>query len=851
MYKRKGVINFVLIGAKSTGKTCYIENLSDNGDITASNDTTIEYIASIKKDGNNQHQGTSATYTELYFNYTKGAYNIDFQIDDYDGNFVETWHSSVKNQEYKKRLTEYVRESEGIFVFLSYEKKDDVDDRFKNMRRETDALINRIEKEYPEEHRELPIPLIIVVSKWDDSQPFPLNENDEYQQEKAREYIEIHDVLKKIKEKLDKRFKKIDIIPLSSTEGYNITLPIELALKYTFEAWENKIEELKDSKEELLIFLNSISYDIRRYKNGEYGEELDNLNDAIVPSYIKELQDLKTIKEFEDYCDKAYKNDKGESIIDAFNEKDTKDIEAIKIKLTYEEWENKVKKLQGGKNEKELLILLTSAPQDILHYKNREYEKKLNELKKKEFNKKLLWAAFVIIVLAASILGYSNYKTTKGEEKLFHNIQTEFENKNFSAVLSNIKIYNAEYSGVHEKHYDTIKLLEEQAKAKYREEIGRVLAKLPEIKSVAKACGTIGKINIKAREYEVPPATLSLIQKEFFRLDEINRAYEKANEEIARLSLGSISKEKIDDIARNKSKLIEFAEYQTLEKKFDAKIQTVLNASFESDDENTLELMLDVASSMKIADDKISALKERLHRIKVDIQFNEFLEQLKKIDNITDLTNKISTDWNAEYSDNKKRVETRNLVEIKYNEWIKKQLKRETPQSINNIDDYSRLDTFAREGINMQQRIKSLPVNISISMSVENKKVYDEKIKLFQRYREIFEDGVATTSLTLHIEKGNSLGITSFDDKVSIFLNGYTVYRPSDSHGFRSNKIVFSHTYKYKVQRYSMKIKETDLFDDDYETENFTITDNKLIELENRGRLHIKLGGGYAIEINK
>ncbi len=63
--------------------------------------------------------------------------------------------------------------------------------------------------------------------------------------------------------------------------------------------------------------------------------------------------------------------------------------------------------------------------------------------------------------------------------------------------------------------------------------------------------------------------------------------------------------------------------------------------------------------------------------------------------------------------------------------------------------------------------------------------------------------------------------------------------------------IVFNHKYKYKVQRYSLKIKETDLFDDDYETENFTITDNKLIELENSGRLHTKLGNGYEIEINK
>ena len=151
----------------------------------------------------------------------------------------------------------------------------------------------------------------------------------------------------------------------------------------------------------------------------------------------------------------------------------------------------------------------------------------------------------------------------------------------------------------------------------------------------------------------------------------------------------------------------------------------------------------------------------------------------------------------------------------------------------------------------MQQRIKRMPVKISISKSVENKKMYDGKIKLFQRYKEIFENGVTTTSFTLRVQKRNSLDITSFDDKVSIYINRHRVYLPSDSHGFHGNKIVFSHRYKYKAQRYSLKIQETDLVYDDYATENFSITDNKLIELENKGHLYIKLGDGYAIEIYK
>ncbi len=785
MAKQKGVINFVLIGAKRAGKTRYILHLAKEksriSTLDNENNRTKYYIdeleeqedhiillmsklkwtSSTKKLSLNDYQyqlnefsksiqGTPVSYTELYFNYKDNTYNIDFQMDDYDGNFVETW-SSTKNKELKDKLTKYVKESEGIFVFLPYENKDTVV-RFDKMQKETNFFINKIKEIYGEDP-DLPIPLIIVVSKWDRSPPFKdkeKKEDKEYQNKKAKEYIEDHKVLKDIKKELDSQFKKIDIIPLSSAKDYNITLPIEIALDSTFKEWEEEIGKLeKDKKEkELRVFLNTILYDIRHYKNGKY-------------------------------------------------------------------------------------------------------KKRYKELVKKENWRRGCLIASAVIVLAVGTLGYSNYKTTKGEKNLFYNIQTEFENKNYSAVLSDIKIYNVEYNSVDEKHHEAVKLLEEQAKAKYRVDIGEVLAKLPEIKSAVKAYGIIGEINIKAKEYGVPPATLSSIQKKFFRLDEINGAYNKANEEIDKLSLESISKEKIDDIASNKSKLVGFTEYQILEKKFDAKIQTIVNASLESDDEDRLELMLDIASSVEVTDDKIAALKERLHGTKVDMQFNELIEQLKRIDTIADLTNKISTDWSAEYDDKKKQIEIRNLVETKYNEWVKKQLKREAPQSVNSIDDYSRLDTFAREGINMQQRIEGLPVKISISKSVGNKKVYDEKLKLFQRYKEIFENGVATTSLTLHIPKNNSLGITSFDDRVSIFLNGRRAYRCSDSNGFRGKKIVFNHRYKYKAQRYALKIKEEDLFEDDYANENFTITNNKLIELENSGRLHIKLGNGYEIDIYK
>jgi len=805
MFERKGEFNFVLIGAKSTGKTWYIKYLAKKTRlVTIMDDKTIDYIDTISQ-SENETKATNISYTELYFNFKNETYNIDFQIDDYDGNFVETWHDSKVNKEYKDKLAEYVRESEGVFVFLPYESKDDTV-RFDRMQKETDVFINRIKEEYGEEHSELPIPVIIVVSKWDNSPGFGTgNEND-----KAKEYIETNDTLRLIKDKLENHFEKIDIIPLSAKKDYNITLPIEMSLDYTFKNWENRIAKLKDKEEDLLIFLSTVMYDIRFYKDQKYKKIFDELEAKIAPGYIKNLENLKSIKEFDNFCnDSVYKDAKDRNILDSFSEKYLKKIDNIE-----------------------------------------------NKLLKKEKRKKYLAIAVSLIILSGIGFGYSKYKSHKEEDKLFNNIQTEYENKNYSATLSNINKYYNEFSNIDKMHYADLKLLEEKTKAKYRETIDEALAGLPENRSIVKAYNIIEEIHIKAKEYGIPSIKQSLIEKEFFRLDEIKKAYDTLNNEIDKLSLNDISKEIIDGIAMNTNKLIGFEEHGVVTKKFDKKLKIILNASLESDDEKTVLLMYNLASTMKISDDKRYALQKKLQDIKLETEFNEYLRSIKNEKDLEALIKYISNNWNTKY-DKSKQAKVGNIVKNKFNSWAKEHLKY-APKNVYNVDDFNRLLNYLNNTLAKDQEIQGLPIGITDLMSTENKKQHQTKLNLYNRYNNIFKNGIATTSFTFYAEKGNDLGVTPSDDEIIIFIDNNKTYSYKNSGGFSTfsnsggkGRMIFNSKHTYKAGRYDLTIKEIDIAYDDIKTDTFTISKNQLIELENKGKLLIDLGSIYDIEISK
>lgn len=799
MYERKGEFNFVLIGAKSTGKTWYLKHLPQRDTVEAKDDKgTIEYLDIISKP-ENETQGTSISYTELYFNYKDDRYNIDFQIDDYDGNFVETWHVYEENREYKEKLTEYVKESEGIFIFLPYEETDS-NVRFDRMQKETDVFINKIKEEYGEDHSELPIPLIIVVSKWDNSSYFQVDDENK----RAKEYIESNRTLKLIKDKLSNKFKQIDIIPLSSAKDHNITLPIRMCLDYTFQSWEDKIEKIKSQEEDLLIYLSGILYDIRFYKDGKYKNMYEDLEKDIYLKYSRKIQTLKSTKDYDEFYSNAYRDTKGNHILDALSSEHIEQLESIR-----------------------------------------------KQLHRKEKLKKSIIGLTAIIIIGIGIFSYTKYAKHQSEIKLYNNIQTEFSNKNYSAVLNSITKYYNEYSNIDKDHSQDIKLLEEQTKAKYRAIIGKVLKKLPENKSIDKAYNIISSIHMEAKEYEVPLVQLSLIQKEFTKLDKIKKAYDTVRNNIDQLSLEALSKEKIDEIIAKKNLLSGFIESEIIQNKLEKKLQMIIKTSLQQDDEDVIIKIIDLSSAIGVSDSDLAVLQEKQQEIELQNQFNEFIRELKKKD-LPDSIRYIAMNWNQKYGSSV-QAEIKNILDTKYNDWLKNEIKKNASVlKIENIDSYNRIVDYLKKVDSLEESIKRLPVTIPLTKIADNEKEHGRIVSLFQKFYQIFEQGVSTISLTLYAQNGNGLGITSYDDEVDIYIDGIEKYTHTDSNGFSQGRMIFNRYITYKAKKYNLKINEKDtISEDDHTSGSFTITYNMLIELENKGTLLIGLGNVYSIRLNK
>ena len=189
-----GEINFVLIGAKSTGKTVYLLSLYlKSRNIRAKDEKTISYLKPLAEKFENGElpEATSASFQELHFNYIDDKFNIVFQIDDYDGRFTQVYHEE-KNSEYIKKLGDYIKNAEGIIFFLPYEEQFDKD-KFFDFKTEIDLFIEEASSKY-KDRTKVPIPAVIAVTKWDKSPNF--KSKNEY--EKAVEYIESNEIFKTI-----------------------------------------------------------------------------------------------------------------------------------------------------------------------------------------------------------------------------------------------------------------------------------------------------------------------------------------------------------------------------------------------------------------------------------------------------------------------------------------------------------------------------------------------------------------------------------------------------------------------------------------------------------------------------
>jgi hypothetical protein len=398
----KGNINFVLVGARATGKTVYLTSLYLNTKtITAQDKKTIDYLKPMA-DMLNKGEEPSATagnLHELMFNYKDEKFSSSIQIDDVDGHFIETLSDGDEHtQRERNKLKKNLELSEGIIFFFPYQKifKEESIEKFNY---QVDTIISILKKIHHNKSS-LPIPAVIGVSKWDESPDY----QNEYEVERASEYIENKKFLRLAKEKIESHFSKLKIIPLSAIgkdindiKPYNLEKPIEFFLKETYTNWINEIDKLKENKEELFIFLSKIHFDIKLYENGKYDVLYKELENEYSKGVFKELDRVKTLE-----------------LYNIFEKKNSHILDALLPK-------NRAK---------------------VIDMKN-----KLESTKRvKKWSSIAVASMLIGLAVVGSIVWNAKSMLIKNESELFSDIEMEYKTNNYENALENIKSYQSTYS---------------------------------------------------------------------------------------------------------------------------------------------------------------------------------------------------------------------------------------------------------------------------------------------------------------------------------------------------------------------------------------------------------------------
>lgn len=292
MNGEKEILNFVLVGAKHTGKTVYLSVLyGAESSIITSNKDTKTYLQDhwrLLKQGETP-SATSSRLILLDLVYKSEDYNVPFRIDDYDGYFAESLsEDDSATQKDRKILKSNIQESEGILLFFPYEEMFD-EKALERFRHEINTFINLVQEVHPN-NNDIPIPLVIGVSKWDRTPYF--RKADEV--EKAVEYINSVESYRTAKELVENYFSDVRIIPFSSfgttndgihpvkgnIEPYNITKPLDYFLTIFFSLFEQRVEMLTKESNTIRLyqFLYQWLHVVRFYKNGKYQKLFENVS---------------------------------------------------------------------------------------------------------------------------------------------------------------------------------------------------------------------------------------------------------------------------------------------------------------------------------------------------------------------------------------------------------------------------------------------------------------------------------------------------------------------------------------------------------------------------------------------
>ena len=399
-----GNINFILVGARATGKSVYLTSLYlYSKHLTAQDKETIDYLKpkANKLEEKQYISATSGSLTQLIFNYKDKNITTSIEIDDVDGYFIETLSEEDKHtQNERNKLIENLKLSEGIIFFFPYQKENMHEKAIREFNYQIDTVISKL-KMVCKNKSHLPIPVTIALSKWDESVDYQAEDEDE----KVLKYINDNRILKLAKEKIENHFRYIQIIPISSTgknfsnEPYNIDKPINFFIAQTYRVWEKEIDELDNNEEEQLIYLAKIVIDLESYKDGKYCTLYKNLEKKYASKFLNRVESIKNIKDYNIFYEKE------KNIINALLAENREKIVEIgnRLKVT-----KKVKQFSGVS----IAFMATGA-----------------------------------LVLAIGAWNAKNL-LTKSEKSLYSDIVVEYKTHNYKQALEDINDYLASYSNL-------------------------------------------------------------------------------------------------------------------------------------------------------------------------------------------------------------------------------------------------------------------------------------------------------------------------------------------------------------------------------------------------------------------
>ncbi|MEH6544374.1 MAG: hypothetical protein V7721_10555 [Porticoccaceae bacterium] len=300
-----GTINFILVGQKGSGKTCFLTVLASHcpGMTTASSVTSnyLEPQIALLEAGK-VPQSTDGPLHELTFRYINEHYKVEFSVDDYDGYLIDNLHKTTTDmEETRAEFKAKIQESEGLIFFMPY------DPQFDNtallaFEQQINTITHLVEEITEGKYAKLPIPVCICVSKWDRAPSFQLGSD----ASAVADYISGNPYYQRVYTKLSKIFEHVEIFPLSSfgptndglhpTKGnvtpYQLDKPFEHLLEKLFQRYDQKITEHKSNDDPFLLFdyLYELYEDLKLYRGGEYCALYDDMESDYTHKIIQDIQ---------------------------------------------------------------------------------------------------------------------------------------------------------------------------------------------------------------------------------------------------------------------------------------------------------------------------------------------------------------------------------------------------------------------------------------------------------------------------------------------------------------------------------------------------------------------------------